>query len=71
MASRSFPEIGVEIFLFCSNLKVQDISNFERQLSASSKAELKLTTSPLTEFAIFCIFLQEQFNVQMTHLACD
>ena len=40
-------------------------------LSASLHVESKLTTSPFTEFAIFHIFPREQFNVQMTHLACD
>ena len=69
--STFFPEISEEIASFYSNSKMRDISNFERHLGASSKAESKLTTSPFTEFVIVCIFPQEQFNVQMTHLACD
>ena len=40
---------------------------FEAQTTTSFKAELKLTISSSTEFAILRIFPQQQ-NVQMTHL---
>ena len=73
----SFQKSVKKLLLFipirrCETYQIlRDISNFERHLGASSKAESKLTTSPFTEFVIVCIFPQEQFNVQTTHLACD
>ena len=47
-ASRSYPETSEEIASFCSDFNARNIPNSERQLSASSKTESKLTTLPST-----------------------